>query len=44
MFKLTFIANGAIRQVTSPNFWTLFHLRLSVPGSRLWDKNGSLLK
>lgn len=43
MFKLTYIVNGTIKQVTSPSFWNLYHLRNSVPGSRLWNKDGSLV-
>lgn len=44
MFKLTFIVNGSVRQVTSPNFWTMVHLRNIVPASRLWGKAGNLIK
>ena len=42
MFKLTYIVNGVLKQVTSPSFWALYHIRQSVPSSRLWNKDGSL--
>jgi hypothetical protein len=42
MFKLTYIASGTIKQVTSPSYWALYGLRIRVKGSRLWNKDGSL--
>jgi hypothetical protein len=42
MFKLTYIVNGTIKQVTSPSYWALYHIRVATSGSRLWNKDGSL--
>lgn len=36
MYQLTFLRNGCLHKVSSPDLTSLYHLRMVVLHSRLW--------